>query len=117
MTFKDWLEALPKVKYSELSEYKKMAAAINGCLALYEDMQDGQFPFRKNDKWYGTLLRLISDLGYDVEPIREIDWYDFSKNADFCYHVALDLEHKISDEGQAGFLTTSIVIEQIIMDE
>ena len=117
MSFKDWVETLPKVKYSELSEYEKMAVAMYSCQALYEDMPYGQFKSRMNSNWYGTLLRLLSEIGYDTEPIKDIDWNDFGKNADYCRQITLELYHKISDSGHKRDLMCAVMIEQIIMDK
>lgn len=116
MTLKHWIEAQPKVKYSELSEYEKMAVAMYSCQTLYEDMPHGQFKSRMNSKWYGTLLRLLSDIGYDTEPIKDIDWNDFSKNADYCRQITLELYHKIINSDHKRELMCDIMIEQIIMD-
>ena len=117
MSFKDGVEMQPKVKYSELSEYEKMAVAMYSCQALYEDMPNGQFKSRMNSKWYGTLLRLLSEIGYDTEPIKDIDWNDFGKNADYCRQITLELYHKIIDAGHKRDLMCAVMIEQIIMDE
>ncbi|MBQ3683644.1 MAG: hypothetical protein II922_11330 [Succinimonas sp.] len=116
-SYEQKVNSLPKVKYSSLSELEKRHMLKNAIYDLTYDMVHGHLEFQKNDEWYRLLLRLIQDYGYDITPIKDVDWDNLQNVCDFCYPVVIKIENMPFPEGYSVFDIRQLFAQQIIIDD
>ena len=116
-SYEQKVNSLPKVKYSSLSELEKRDLLKNLIYDLTYDMNQGELQFQKNDEWYRLLLRLIQDYGYDITPIKEVDWDNLQNVCDFCYPVVIKIANMPFPEGYSQFDIRQLFAQQIIIDD
>lgn len=114
MSLIDWCNSQPKVKYSELSYAEKIWTARDACESFIEDMVYGQFPERTNDEWYGKLLYILKDLGYDISDLKNIEWNHMSDKSQRMYDILCESEG-LYDKCK-NCHAFPYVIEQIVLD-
>lgn len=115
--FYERLKSLPKVKYSTLTESEKLYMAHDFSTTVTEEWSCGQFTFRMNDEWYGILLRLIRDCGYDTSSVENPNWKKIEEIIPFFYDIVCKLEKRILNEmPKDDTICRQLFIEQIVMD-
>ncbi|WP_406041323.1 hypothetical protein [Succinimonas sp.] len=107
MPFDEWVKLLPKVKLSEMTCTEKLSFIRNACYGI-NDMTSGQCRDEMNDEWYGKVLAVIKDCGFDASAIEIIDWNsikDVADNCDeICYKLKISLIQFIKANGAGIFL-------------
>ncbi len=116
-SFSRFKNSLPKVSYSSLNVYEKAWMAYDAILDITIDMIDGDFPEKMNEKWYGVVLRLIKDLGFDITPLR-MEFVDWDDHQNVCY-IYDEIAPKIYDRFNIGIINNldvrEVFIEQVVM--
>lgn len=110
MTLIDWCNSKPKVKYSDLNYAEKVLTARNASESFIYDISDGHLLERANDEWYGKLLYLLRDLGYDTSDLEDIDWNRISDKSQRMYEICCEL-YKYENLHAFPYF-----IEQIVLD-
>ena len=104
------IKSLPKVKYSSLTEREKLWMAYNFSYTVCEDFPCGQFAEWMNDQWYGILLRLLKDCGYDTSKVEHVNWKKIKKVVPYFSHFCSDAHNRLkgtkSPEGTRSQLYT-----------
>ena len=94
-----WETPFTYFNYSELTEYQKTRAARSACFEFSEDMIRGRYKSQMNSEWYGMLLRLLNDLGYDTSKVKDIDWNNIPEEyADQFDNIACELENVLHQD-------------------
>lgn len=81
-----------------------------------EEWLSGQFKRWMNDEWYGILLRLIRDCGYDTSSVENPNWKKIENVAPFFTKIEVDLEHRIYGSASVEGTRETLYIDQLIMD-
>ena len=110
------IKSLPKVKYSSLTEREKLWMAYNFSYTVCEDFPCGQFAEWMNDQWYGILLRLLKDCGYDTSKVEHVNWKKIKKVVPYFSHVCSDVYDRLYDAESPEGTRSQLYIDQIIMD-
>lgn len=95
MNWEERLNSLEKVKYAEMTELEKLAALREACMDICYDMINGHCRYQMNNDWYGKVLKIMSDCGYDTSEIKEADWNNLQNVAFVCQEVLSSVEKKL----------------------
>ena len=115
MPFEEWVKLLPKVKLSEMTYIEKLAFIRDACYDIAYDMISGQFQDQMNDKWYGTVLAVMKDCGFDTGPIENVDWNNISEIVPGINNICGEVEKILIPIPQDEWGRT-IYPENIILD-
>ncbi|MCR4554329.1 MAG: hypothetical protein K5752_05360 [Succinivibrionaceae bacterium] len=86
---------MPKVKYSSLTEREKLWMVYNHSYTVCEDFPCGQFAEWMNDQWYGILLRLLKDCGYDTSKVEHVNWKKIKRVVPYFSHFCSDAHDRL----------------------
>ena len=92
MNWEERINSLEKVKYAEMTELEKLAALREACMDICYDMINGHCRYQMNNDWYGKVLKIMSDCGYDTSEIKEADWNNLQNVAFICQEVLSSVE-------------------------
>ena len=92
MNWEERLNSLEKVKYAEMTEFEKIATLRDACIDICYDMINGYCRYQMNNDWYGKVLKIMSDCGYNTSEIKEVDWNNLQNVAFVCQGVLSDIE-------------------------
>ena len=69
-----------------------------------------------NSEWYGMLLRLLNDSGYDTSKVKEIDWNNIpDEYADYFERVTHELETILHQDKFKKCYSPPLTIDKIIL--
>ena len=112
-----WETPFTYFNYSELTEYQKIRAARSACFEFSEDMICGRYKSQMNSEWYGMLLRLLNDLGYDTSEVKEIDWNNIPEEyCIFFLKTARELETVLYQDKFKNCHSPQLTFDRIIPD-
>lgn len=112
-----WKTPFTYFNYSELTEYQKTRAAMSACFEFSEDMICGRYKSQMNSEWYGMLLRLLNDLGYDTSKVKEIDWDNIPDDyRKFFKKTARELENVLYQDKFKNCHSPQLTFDRIIPD-
>ena len=114
--FEEWAKLLPKIKLSEMTHAEKLKFIRDGCYDIAYDMTSGQLKDQMNDEWYGKLLAVMQDCGFDTAPIENVDWNNINKIVPGCNKICDEAE-KILKPIPRNEWGRTIWPEQIIIDK
>ena len=70
-----------------------------------------------NAEWYGMLLRLLNDLGYDTSKVKYIDWDNIPEEyADYFDNIACELENVLYLDKFKNCHSPQLTFDRIIPD-
>ena len=114
---KGWKTPFTYFNYSELTEYQKTRAAMSAYFEFSEDMICGRYKSQMNSEWYGMLLRLLNDLGYDTSEVKEIDWNNIPEEYRiFFLKTARELENVLYQDKFKNCHSPQLTFDRIIPD-
>ena len=116
MPFDEWVKLLPKVNLSEMTYIEKLAFIRDGCYYITYDMTSGQLKYQMNDEWYGKLLAVMKDCGFDTAPIENVDWNNIDEIVPGCNKICDETENALRQIPRNKWGRT-IWPEQIIIDK
>ena len=70
-----------------------------------------------NSEWYGMLLRLLNDLGYDTSKVKDIDWSNIPDDyRKFLKKTARELETVLDQDKFKNCHSPQLTFDRIIPD-
>ena len=77
----------------------------------------GRYKSQMNAEWYGMLLRLLNDLGYDTSKVKEIDWDNIPDDyRKFFKKTARELENVLYQDKFKNCHSPQLTFDRIIPD-
>lgn len=93
--FEQQTKLLPEIKLSEMTHTEKLKFIRDGCYDIAYDMTSGQLQEQMNDEWYGKLLAVMKDCGFDTASIENVDWNNIKEIVPGCNKICNDVENAL----------------------